>query len=79
MAEPTDAADTAVQEPAKVPWRKNLLWLFGLAYTVTGALYACDVWAQGEIEGYVSQAAALIEVFKVLAIGTIAVAKDMIR
>ena len=65
--------------PAKVPWRKNLLWLFGLAYVTTAALYGADIAAQHHIEGYVSQGALLVEAFKVLSIGTIAVAKDMIR
>lgn len=74
-----DRGREAATEIASVPWRKNPLWLFGLAYVTTGGLYAGDVAAQGWIEGYVSQGAVLVEAFKVLSIGTIAVAKDMIR
>lgn len=75
---PEDEGQVATEKPS-VPWRKNLLWLFGLAYVTTGGLYAGDAIAQGQIEGYVSQGAVLVEAFKVLSIGTIAVAKDMIK
>ncbi len=78
MAPEDPGQETATEKPS-VPWRKNLLWLFGLAYATTGGLYAGDVVAQGAIDGYVSQGAVLVEAFKVLSIGTIAVAKDMIR
>ena len=74
-----DVADEPSQEPEKVPWRKNLLWLFGLAYCVTATLYGADVIAQAHIPGYASLGAMIIEAFKILSIGTIAVAKDMIR
>lgn len=78
MTQPV-VVDAADEQPARVPWRKNLLWLFGLAYVTTGALYGADLVAQAEIDDYTSHGALLIEAFKVLSIGTIAVAKDMIR
>lgn len=66
-------------EPAKVPWRKNLLMLFGIGYLATACLYIGDLAALSRIEEYASHAGAIIEVFKILTIGAVALAKDMIR
>ena len=66
-------------EPAKLPWRKNLLSLFGIAYGATTIVYAADVAATAFVAGHVSQAGIIVEVYKILTIGAVALSKDMIR
>ena len=63
-----------------VPWRKNVLALFGAAYAFCAVMYAADVWAVKYIAGtYESHAAVIVEAVKMLTIGVIAVAKDLIK
>ena len=76
---PADSPDDAGEEPARLPWRKNLLTLFGIAYAATTVVYGADVVATAFVAGHVSQAAIVIEVYKILTIGAVALAKDMIR
>lgn len=63
----------------RLPWRKNLLCLFGIAYFAVGGAYGADLAATAGIDGYVSQAELILEVMQILTIGAVALAKDMIR
>ena len=62
-----------------VPWRKNVLMLFAIGYFACAALYGADVYATSAIDGYATQAAVIVEAVKLLTVGVIAVAKDLIR
>lgn len=63
--------------PAKLPWRKNILVLFAIAFGAGGALLLTDMVAAAIINNYATHFPTILEYFKIIGIGAVALAKDL--
>lgn len=72
---PNDDNDETRAGP--VPWRKNILWLFGLAFLAGGAMLCAELTAEAMLDDYDGHMETVLEYFKIIGIGAIALAKDL--
>ena len=68
----------APAETPKIPLRRNILRLIGMSLTATVSLFAADIAAQVLVDGYESNAAAIITIMGAVVGSSATVAKDLV-